>query len=67
MKNKCEDCVHYKSCEIKMMLRNYNDEPYTVRKGDKIGQLIIHQHTTKLFGIESEDVRTAGFGSTGER
>ena len=56
----------YKSCEIKMMLRNYNDEPYTVKRGDKIGQLILHKHHGHIFNIISTDVREAGFGSTGE-
>lgn len=38
---------------------------YTINKGDKIAQVMIKEHKTYLFGIETEDERSGGFGSTG--
>jgi len=39
---------------------------YKIKKGDKIGQLLLMEHKSFLFGIESEEERTGGFGSTGD-
>lgn len=38
---------------------------FKIKKGDKIAQIIIKEHKTYLFGIETEDERSGGFGSTG--
>lgn len=38
---------------------------YVIKKGDKIGQVILLEHKTYLFGIESDVERTDGLGSTG--
>jgi len=40
---------------------------YNIKKGDRIGQITLLEHKSYLFGIESEDERDGGFGSTGER
>jgi dUTPase len=37
---------------------------FYIHKGDKIAQIMLCPHKTYLFGIESEDERTGGFGST---
>lgn len=39
---------------------------YEIKKGDKIAQITLIEHKSNLFGIESEDEREDGFGSTGE-
>lgn len=38
---------------------------YKINKGDKIAQILLKEHKTYLFGIETEDERSGGFGSTG--
>jgi len=38
---------------------------YLIKKGDKIGQFLLMRHEGYLFGIESDEERTGGFGSTG--
>lgn len=42
-------------------------EPFIINKGDRVAQIMLCEHKSYLFGIESEDERTAGIGSTGER
>jgi len=39
---------------------------YTIKKGDKIGQITLLEHKGYLMGIESDVERDGGFGSTGE-
>jgi len=39
---------------------------YKIKKGERIGQLILLEHKSSLFGIESEEERNGGFGSTGK-
>ena len=75
--NKCEECEHFKQCEIKMIIHNpltdnngdmhkiWNN--YEINKGDRIGQITLLEHKSYLFGISSEEERDGGFGSTGER
>ncbi len=43
-----------------------NIPSFEIKKGDKIGQLTLLEHKSYLFGIESEDERNGGFGSTGK-
>lgn len=40
---------------------------YKINKGDRIGQITLLEHKSFLFGIDSDDVRDGGFGSTGEK
>lgn len=39
---------------------------YQIKKGDKIAQIMLKEHKTFLMGIESNDERTGGLGSTGK-
>lgn len=38
---------------------------YKIYKGDKIAQIMLCEHKSYLFGIESDEERKGGFGSTG--
>jgi len=40
-------------------------DKFVIKKGDKIGQITLLEHKSYLFGIQTEDERTGGFGSTG--
>lgn len=48
-----------------IILNNFNENFYTIKKGDKIAQIMMCEHKTHWFGIESEAERKGGFGSTG--
>ena len=60
--------------EIKVLLRNLSDTPYTISQGDKIAQLIVSPYVNKqvaecekIQDIYGESGRGAGgFGSTGK-
>ena len=39
---------------------------FSIKKGDRIAQITLVEHKSHLFGIESEEKREDGFGSTGE-
>lgn len=41
-----------------------NTVNYQIKKGDKIAQISLVEHKTYLLGVESEEKRTGGFGST---
>jgi len=41
------------------------ESEYKIKKGDRIGQLLLIEHKGYLFGIESDEERNGGFGSTG--
>jgi len=43
------------------------DDVYSIKKGDKIGQIMLMEHKSYMFGIESKHIRNGGFGSTGTR
>ena len=45
-----------------VMLEN---DKYKIKKGEKIAQIMLCEHKTYLMGIESDEERTGGFGSTG--
>lgn len=49
--------------ELKMIIHNTTDR-YEINKGDRIGQITLLEHKGYLFGIESEEDRNGGFGST---
>lgn len=42
-----------------------NPTRYTIKKSDKIAQITLLEHKAYLFGIETEEERKGGFGSTG--
>lgn len=42
-----------------------NKSVFKISKGDKIAQILLKEHKTYLMGIESDEERTGGFGSTG--
>lgn len=46
------------------MCLGQTQDKYTIKKGDKIAQISLVEHKTYLLGVESEDVRDGGFGST---
>ena len=39
---------------------------FKIKKGDRIAQITLLEHKSHLFGIESDEERNGGFGSTGE-
>ena len=55
--------IDYKD-EIKIVLHNLTKEDYTIQKDDRIAQISLIGHKSYLFDIESDDIRTGGFGST---
>lgn len=38
---------------------------FKIKKGDKIAQILLKEHKTYLMGIDTEDERVGGFGSSG--
>jgi len=40
-------------------------QEYEIKKGDKIAQIMLCEHKSYLFGIETETERNGGFGSSG--
>jgi dUTPase len=48
---------------------NIMDEPlnwsYSIKKGDRVAQIMLCEHKSYLFGIDSTEERVGGFGSTG--
>jgi dUTP pyrophosphatase len=57
--------------EVKVILINHSDVPFTINDGDRIAQMVIARHETACFEVVAsldETVRgTGGFGSTGTR
>jgi len=51
-------------CEDNEMDADLNWE-YRIKKGDKIAQIMLCEHKSYLFGIETGTERNGGFGSTG--
>lgn len=54
--------------EIKIILHytgSDNIANYTIKKGDRIAQIMILAHDTALFNIHTKEERTGGIGSTG--
>lgn len=41
------------------------DSDFFIKKGDKIAQILLKEHQGYLFGVESDEERLGGFGSTG--
>lgn len=44
----------------------HNLKKQKIEKGDKIGQIMLCEHKTHMFGITTDKERTGGFGSTGK-
>ncbi len=40
------------------------NEKFVIKEGDRIAQIMIQEHKTNMFGIETTDKRVGGFGST---
>ncbi len=57
--------IDYKD-EIKIILHNFSGEQFTINKHDKIAQIMLKEHQSFLFGIDTEDKRVGGIGSTGK-
>ncbi len=81
MKSNCEECEHWISCELKIIIHNpikrvsidsynqqddvYLSDDFTINKGDRIAQVILLEHHSNLFNITSDVERVSGFGSSG--
>jgi len=55
--------------EIKIILKYFPNDPtkhefYSIKKGDRIAQIMLMRHETGLLNIHTEEERTDGFGST---
>ncbi len=57
--------------EIKVILVNLSDEPYTINHGDRIAQMIISHHETiawkQVEVLNTTERGTGGFGHTGKQ
>jgi len=42
------------------------EREYTIKKGDKIAQIMLCEHKSYLIGIDTDKERIGGFGSTGQ-
>jgi len=53
--------------EIGVIMINHGHEPYTIKKGDKIAQMLIRELAPSSFMVveDFEDTGRGGFGSTG--
>ena len=40
---------------------------YEIKKGDKVAQIMLKEHKTYLMGVDTEEKRTGGFGSTDKK
>lgn len=57
--------IDYKD-EIKIILHNFSGEQFIINMHDKIAQIMLKEHQSFLFGIDTEDKRVGGIGSTGK-
>lgn len=57
--------------EIKIILVNLSDEPYSIQHGDRIAQMIISRHETiaweQVEELNSSERGAGGFGHTGKQ
>ncbi len=55
--------------EVKVLLINLGQEAFTVRRGDRIAQMVVAPVTSAVFTVEAKldetERGTGGFGSTG--
>jgi dUTP pyrophosphatase len=56
--------------EIKIIMINLGQEPFTIRRGDRIAQMVIHRIVTGSWALREElpetDRNDGGFGHTGQ-
>lgn len=52
--------------EIMIRVHNHSNTFIEIKEGSRVAQLTLLKHYVKMFGIESEQERNGGFGSTGE-
>jgi dUTP pyrophosphatase len=52
--------------ELKIILHNVSNIRYTIKRGDRIAQITLKEHKSWMMGIESEVLRSGGFGSSGQ-
>ena len=68
-----EMIVHFLSTSLKAMITGEYKEVklntsrlnYQIKKGDKVAQILLKEHKTYLMGIDTQEERTGGFGSSG--
>ena len=55
--------------EVKVILINHSDEPFTIKDGDRIAQMVIARHENACFevveSLDETERGAGGFGSTG--
>jgi dUTP pyrophosphatase len=55
--------------EVSVLLINHGDEPFTIRRGERIAQLVIaavcQANLTEVASLSPTDRGSGGFGSTG--
>ena len=55
--------------EVKVILINHSEEPFVIKDGDRIAQMVIARHDTASFevvtSLDETERGTGGFGSTG--
>ena len=59
----------YNGGEVKVILANLGDEPFEVKRGERIAQLVpapvLRAHFTEVHELEETARGSGGFGSTG--
>lgn len=58
--NSITSAFRFRNCE----LGGFKNDNFKIKKGDKIAQILLKEHKGYLFGIESNEERKGGFGST---
>jgi len=53
--------------EIGVRFGSENRPEINIKKGDRVGQITLLEHKSYLFGIDTDEVRSGGFGSTGTK
>jgi dUTPase len=65
----CDVIVEYGHTDLEREARQTDirgREYYEINKGDRIGQITLLEHKSYLFGIDTDNEREGGFGSTGK-
>ena len=57
----------YSGMEIHVPLYNTTDKPVTLKAGDRVAQIELHEYERVLDWNFEDNERTGGFGSTGEK